>query len=349
MSTTVDNREALFKYYPMTRGIIDTFNDRLDANGNSWRARKKRGEYLAWRNDTFTIRGKKEARAFIAWHSSDGAPLNVNLKRLPACTVISPAGPFKNAYLTPTDALRYAETADRANQKFHFDVETADPELYADWIDFHTEMRNLLSVKRAEFLANTIDQHEYLTAADRKVHKKNGAAALTERLLEAISDEHNRSQHECRFWSMKHALLQRRYSDGPMKKICDADADLLANESFDPSNKIESFLASADDYWSINLLKIALARPGASVGPHEYGRIVGGGTASAELTFFGLHMRTDGQHSVMGSCSGVALLTNGEPRAQSMAGVNMLDVLLMSETSDAAPPAKKLRVEEVAA
>lgn len=326
----------------MTPSIVATFNERLDANGQSYRARRARGEYLDWRNDVFTIRGKKESRAYIAWHSPDGAPIGVNLKRLPACTVISPAGPFKNAYLTAQDALRYAESADRANQKFHFEVEGVSEEMYPDWVQFCQEMSTLLTHRRAEFLATTLDEHEYLTKADRNVHKKNGPEALTERLVEAINDEHNRSQHECRFWSMKHPLLQRRYSDGPMKKICDADAELL-EKNFDATGKLEGFMSAADDYWSIKPLRITLARPGAVVEPHEYGRIVGGGAASMELTFFGLHMRTDGQHSVMGACSGIALLTNGEARAATMTGVNMLDVLLMS---DAGPPAKKARVED---
>ena len=336
------DRDPLFKHYTMTPGIVATFNERLDASGQSYRARRARGEYLAWRNDTFTIRGVKSSRAYIAWHGKDGSPIGVNLNRLPACTVVSPAGPFKNAYLTATDALRYAESADRANQKFHFEVNEVDRGLYPDWVVFCDEMADLLTTKRAEFLASTIDAHEYLTKADRNVHKKSGAAALAERLVEAINDEHNRSQHECRFWSMKHTLMQRRYNDGPMKKICDADAELLEDGTFDPTGKVKAFLEGADEYWSLNPLRISLARPGAVVEPHEYGRIVGGGAASMELTFFGLHMRTDGQHSVMGSCSSVALLTNGEARSAAMPGVDMLDVLLMA---DAAPPPKKARVE----
>lgn len=337
------DRNPLFKHYKMSKGIVDTFNERLDAAGQSWRARKARGEYLAWRNDQFTIRGKKENRAYIAWHSSDGTPINVNLKRLPACTVVSPAGPFKTAYVTAQDALRYAESADKANQKLHFEVDAPDNDLYPDWVAFVAEMKNLLSHKRAEFLATTIESHEYLTKSDRAFHKKNGAEALTERIEAAIEDEHNRSQHECRFWSMKHPLLQRRFGDGPMKKVSDVDGEILEN-GFDPSNKLQSFMEGADDYWSLNPLKISLARPGAQVEPDEYDRIVGGGTASTELTFFGLHMRTDGQHSVMGNCSGIALLTNGEPRSTSIAGVNMLDVLLMS---DSGPAQKRPRVDEV--
>ena len=31
-----------------------------------------------------------------------------------------------------------------------------------------------------------------------------------------------------------------------MKKVCDADAELLADDTFDPSGKIQTFLESAD-------------------------------------------------------------------------------------------------------
>lgn len=341
------DRNALFKHYPMNAAIVSTFNDRLDSDGNSWRARRARGEYLAWRNDTFVIRGKKELRAYITWHAADGTNLIGSLKRLPACTVIAPAAPFKGAFLTATDALRYAESADRAQQKFLFDAETPDPALYGDWLTFCTEMRELLGPGRASHLANTLDEHEYLTAADRKEHKKKGPDALVARLVEAIEDEHNRSQHECRFWSMKHSLLQRRYGDGPMNKVCEADRELLADGTFDPSGKLQAFLESADDYYSINPLRIALAKPGETVQPAELGLMMGGGTASAELTFFGLNMRSDGQHSVMGACTGVALLTNGEARQQAVAGVDMLDMLMLS--SAGAPPAKRLKTEAASA
>lgn len=318
-------RSTLFEHYPVTREIIDVFNDRMDNAAPTWRARKKRGEYLAWRNGVFTIRGKKETRTFVAWHDKDGNPIDVSYNKLPACTVVAPAGPIKSAFLTGSDALRYAEDVARAEQKIVLDHETTDSALYADFIAFVEDLRKLLVDSRATHLATTLDSHEHLSAGERKMHKKSGPDALAEKIKEGIEDSFNRSHHECRFWSPKHKLLRQRYSDGPMQKVCEADKELLP--SMDVGGKIETFLENSDAFYSLNPLRINLARPGETVAPDEYNLIRPGGVASMEICIYGMHMRVDGQHSVMTSLNSVALLTNGPQTRQEMTGVDMFDML----------------------
>lgn len=318
------DRNQFFEEYPVSKALVDVFNERIDNVQPTWRDRKKKGQYLAWRNGVFTLRGKKETRTFVAWHDKDGNPLDVSYNKLPSCTIVAPAGPIKSAFLTGADALRYAEDVSRAEQKVIFDHEGADAETYADFVAFVADMRDLLVDKRAQHLASTTDSHECLSAAERKLLKK-GVDALATKIKDGIEDGFNRSHHECRFWSPKHKLLRQRYSDGPMEKVCEADKEMLP--SLDVGDKIRTFLENSDSFYSLNPLRINLAKPGETVQPDEYGLIRPGGTASMELCIYGMHMRSDGQHSVMVSLNSVSLLSNGPQTQHVMTGVDMFDML----------------------
>ena len=303
----------------MTPEVVTLINDATDAgNSNTWRARRMRGMTLGWALDEFTIKDKTEKRMYVCWHDADGNKVSVDKNKIPAIHIQAPVGPVKAAYVTPADVLRY-DTGDptRVVQKLVFDTEN---EMYDDWTQFASEMETLLNEDRATFYIDHIESHSLLDAGVRKVFAKKGREAAIEKLLDAINNSNDNSQHACAWSKAKSKVFKVRH-DGDGMMVSPAAAKILdgGDGQFDPSNKIRDYLEAGDadsgKPYDLNLLRITEPDGKTVIPPHELGSLYGDGMlAMHTLTIYGINKRPDGQHSVMAFNTNVHVCTNGLPR-----------------------------------
>lgn len=364
-------RHVAFKHYDPTSERIAVFQSQLLSDPTNLLERLDRGESLQWVCRKTTIGGKAEPRFFPWWHGTDGQPLGLPTKGLPTLVIRTPPAPVKGMYVTMTDVLRYPEGA--LTQRVVLDNETSDPR-FADWMRCYTYLNKVLNEDRCAAMVNLLEEHDMFSDADRKKAAK-APAKFKERLIDALQDPNNRSQHQTRPNVGKNKIIKERYDDGAdALKVSLADEQILAVPNFDTTGLIRARLESADRPSSLNLLKITLpigtndadfqlygapqvepyVTASNAVQSNELSLLNSGGVASMELTIYGVHYRSDGQVSVMTKTTGVSLMTNGPSSGSEFRTPSMMDMYASEQTSTAKRAAspydesetKKLRQEE---
>lgn len=320
----------------MTPDFVTVLNDAADAgNANKWRARRLRGQTLGWALDEFTIKDKTEKRMYVCWYDEAGNKVGVDYNKIPVVNIEAPVAPVRAVYVAMPDVLRF-DTGDptRVVQKFVFDTEN---KMYDDWSQFTSEMEKLLNEDRATFYIDHIESHSLLDANIRKVFAKKGREAAIEKLLDAIGDSNNNSQHACAWSKAKSKLFKVRH-DGDGMMVSPASAKILdsGDEPFDPSNKVRDYLEAGDPDsgkpYDLNLLRITEPDGKTVIPPDALGSLYGDGMlAMHTLTIYGINKRPDGQHSVMAFNTNVHVCTNGLPR-EATVGVDV-NAILMAHAS----------------
>lgn len=319
------------------------------SNPDSWLARRNRGEWLGWELGTFKIGPKKkikeEERSYVCWHDKDGNQLDVKFTGMPSVDIISPVGPVKRAYVTMADVLRYEKPSQgQVIQNIEFDIED---ERFPIWNRFKKEMDELVSEERMVFHVDHIDYQ--LDENTRDVFARKGRKHSIERLLDVLSNKHDRSHHHCQ-WNRAKKKIFKKSEDASAMLVTPKSEEVLSrldhNETeFDESGKIRAYLEAGTDKQGkykggdpleLDLLPIFLPDGVTRVEPHELTKLHSDSMfAFFTLTIFGIFLRDDGQHNVMCKNSETCLCTNGIPYVPAKKPVPKFDVsaFMTSSTS----------------